>query len=169
MRNIVLVGFMGVGKTEVAKVLSARLNMRYASTDRLIEKKEGISIREIFSGKGEAYFRKLEKQVVKEVSLMENAVIDAGGGVVIDPENLKNLKKKGLVFCLRAEPGIILERTKKYVHRPLLNVRDPLEKIKKLLESRKHFYEPADFHLDTSAMSVGKVADEVEGILKNVR
>jgi len=98
---------------------------------------------------------------------MENAVIDAGGGVIIDPENLKNLKKKGMVVCLRAEPGIILERTKKHAHRPLLNVRDPLGKIKELLESRRPFYERADCRIDTSAMSTERVADEIEGIVKN--
>jgi len=167
MKNIVLAGFMGTGKTEVAKILSARLNMKYVSTDDLIEKKEGSSIQEIFSGKGESYFRKAEKDVIKDVSLMENAVIDAGGGVIIDPENLKNLKKKGKVVCLRAEPGIILERTKKHAHRPLLNVRDPLGKIKELLESRRPFYERADCRIDTSAMSTERVADEIEGIVKN--
>jgi len=167
MRNIVLVGFMGTGKTGVAKILSARLNMKYVSTDDLIEKKEGISIREIFEKKGESYFRNSEKKVVKDVSLMENSVIDAGGGVVIDPENLKNLKKKGMVVCLRAEPGIILERTKKHIHRPILNVADPREKIKELLESRRPFYEKADHHIDTSAIRAEKVADEIEGVLKN--
>ncbi len=169
MKNIVIAGFMGTGKTKVAKILSARLNMKYVSTDRLVEEKEGISIREIFSKKGEGHFRKAENGAIKDAALMENVVIDAGGGVVVDPENLKNLKKKGMVVCLWADPGIILERTKKYTHRPLLNVRDPLGKIKELLKSRRPFYERADCHIDTSAMSAEEAADEIEGVIKNAR
>ena len=169
MKNIVLVGFMGTGKTKVAKILSARLNMKYVSTDDLIEKKECISIQEIFSKKGEGHFRKVEKDVIKEASLMKDVVIDAGGGVVIDPENVKSLKKSGIVVCLWAEPGVIIERTKKYTHRPLLNVADPLGKIKELLEFRKPFYERADYHIRTSGMTVEKTVDEIEEVIKNDR
>jgi len=167
MRNVVLVGFMGTGKTRLAKILSEKLNMKYISTDGLIEEREKTTIADIFSAKGEAYFRKIEKQVIKDVSCVENAVIDTGGGAVMDSENLKNLKKNGVVVCLRTEPRIILERTKKYAHRPLLNVADPLEKIKKLLEIRKPFYEQADHHLNTSAMSAEEAAIAIQGIIKN--
>ncbi|MGB2705824.1 MAG: shikimate kinase [Candidatus Omnitrophota bacterium] len=169
MKNIALVGFMGTGKTKVAKILSARLNMKYVSTDDLIEEKEGISIQEIFSKKGESYFRKAEKDVIKDASLMENVVIDAGGGAVIDPENVKNLKQKGMIVCLWAEPRVILERTKKYNHRPLLRVADPIGKIKELLESRKPFYERAGCHINTSEVSAEEVADEIERMSKNVQ
>lgn len=160
---------MGTGKTSVAKILSARLGMKYVSTDDMIEKKEGISIREIFLEKGESYFREIEKDVIKAVSLEENAVIDAGGGVVIDADNVKNLKKSGIVICLWAEPEIILQRTKRYAERPLLNVADPLGKIKELLEYRKPFYERADYHINTSGMSAEEVAHETERTVKNVR
>ena len=162
MRNIVLVGFMGTGKTVVAKELAKRFGTKYVSTDALIEEREKTAISEIFSKKGEGYFRKAEKDVVSAVSKMENVVIDAGGGVIIDPENVKNLKEKGVIICLWSKPEVILERTKKYAHRPLLNVKDPLAKIKELLNSRKHFYERADFHIHTSKMSVEKVTAEVE-------
>ena len=134
----------------------------------LIEKKEGIPITDIFSKKGEAHFRKVEKDVIGEVSLMENIVVDAGGGAVIDPENVKDLKKKGVIVCLWAEPEEILERTKRHSHRPLLNVDDPLKKIRELLAFRKPFYERADHHIHTSKMAVEKVTDEIGRILKNV-
>ncbi len=98
MRNIILVGFMGTGKTVVARALSKKLGMRYVSTDGLIEEKEKTSIADIFSKKGENYFRKTEKDVIKDVSLMENVVVDAGGGVVIDPENVEHLKRKVLSY-----------------------------------------------------------------------
>ena len=167
MKNIVLVGFMGTGKTRIAKKVSESLGMKYISTDNMIEEKEKTSISDIFSEKGEGYFRKLEKEVIKDVSNMENIVIDAGGGVVIDPENVKNLKEKGIVICLWADPEVVLERTKKYTHRPLLNVSDPLEKIKELLEVRKPFYERADYHINTSKMSLEDVLGEVERIIKS--
>lgn len=168
MKNIVIAGFMGTGKTVVAKALSKRLNMKYVATDDLIEEREKTPISEIFSKKGENYFREAEKDVVRDVSLMEDVVIDAGGGVVIHPENVGNLKKKGVIVCLWAEPEVILERTKKYSHRPLLDVTDPLRKIKGLLEFRKPFYERADHHIHTSHMPVDKVVDEIEKIVKNV-
>ncbi|MBL7157107.1 MAG: shikimate kinase [Candidatus Omnitrophica bacterium] len=169
MKNIVLVGFMGTGKTVVAKTLAKRLGMKYVSTDDLIEEREKVSIPDIFSKKGEKYFREVEKNVIKDVSLMENMVIDAGGGVVINAENVKNLNKKGVIICLWAEPEVILQRTKHHTKtkRPLLNVREPLGKIEELLAFRKSFYERADYHIRTSGMSVDKVADEVEGIIKN--
>ena len=169
MRNIVLVGFMGTGKTRIAKALSEKLGMKYISTDELIEEKEKASISDIFSKKGEGYFRKAEKGVVKDVSLMENVVVDAGGGVVIDAQNVENLKKKGIIVCLWAEPEVILERTKKYSHRPLLNVANPLEKIKELLAARKPFYERADYHIYTSKMTLDEVAGEIERTVENAR
>ena len=169
MRNIILVGFMGTGKTAVARALSEKLGMRYVSTDHLIEEKEKTSISDIFSKKGENYFRKAEKDVIKDVSLMENVVVDAGGGVVIDPENVEYLKKKGIIVCLGASPEVILERTKKYTHRPLLNVADPLKKIKELLTSRKPFYERADYHIHSSKMTLEEVADEIIRRVKNAR
>ncbi|OGW75271.1 MAG: hypothetical protein A2Z72_00915 [Omnitrophica bacterium RBG_13_46_9] len=164
MKNIVLVGFMGTGKTRIAKMLSERLNMDYVSTDDLVEEKEKTPISEIFSKKGEDYFRRAEKYAVKKASLMENIVLDTGGGVVIDPENVENLKKNGVVICLWAEPEIILERTKRYAHRPLLNVDSPLGKIKELLAIREPFYKRAGYHIDTSKMSAEQVADEIERI-----
>ena len=169
MRNIVLIGFMGTGKTAVAKELAKRLGMKYVSTDALIEEKEKTAISEIFSKKGEGYFRKAEKDAVGAVSKMENVVIDAGGGACIDPENVKSLKEKGVIICLWSKPEVILERTKKYTHRPLLNVKDPLAKIRELLNSRKPFYERADFHIHTSEMSVEKVADEIERTVKDAQ
>lgn len=167
MQNIVLVGFMGTGKTVVAKGLSKRLDMKYVSVDDIIEKMENASINDIFSRKGEKYFRNLEKIAVRDASQMENAVIDTGGGVVMDPENMKNLKKRGVIVCLWAEPETILERTKKYADRPLLNVPDPMKNIRELMDYRKPFYKTADHHIDTSGKSIDKVLDDVERILKN--
>jgi shikimate kinase len=167
MKNIVLVGFMGTGKTTIAGALSKKLKMTYVSTDKLIEDKEKTSIREIFSKKGEKYFRKIEKDAVKEASLMKNVVIDAGGGAVIDPENVENLKQNGRVICLWAEAGVILERTRSYAHRPLLNVENPLNEIKELLARRQPFYERADQHIHTSGKAPEEIVRDIERIMRD--
>ena len=167
MRNIVLVGFMGTGKTTIGALIAKELNMEYVNTDELIEKKESMPINDIFSKKGEPHFREVEREVVKEVSQKENSVIDAGGGVVINELNMKDLKKNGVIFCLNATPEEILKRAKKYTHRPLLNVADPLVEIKKLLGKRKEFYKRADCRIDTTGKSVTGVAKEIIGIYKN--
>jgi len=167
VKNIVIVGFMGTGKTEVSKVLADVLNMRLVNTDDLIEKKEGMAINEIFLKKGESHFRKVESEVVKEVSQMKDAVIDAGGGVVMNEENVRDLQANGMLFCLNATPYDILERTSKYAHRPLLKVGDPLGKIKEILAKRKEYYERADFQVDTSRKAVKSVADAIIQIYRH--
>src|SRR3989338_2621837 len=108
MKNIVLVGFMGTGKTAVAKALCRRLKMRYISTDALIEKNQKRPIAEIFAKDGEEYFRRVEADAVRDVSALQGAVIDAGGGGVIKEENIKLLKKSGTIVCLTASGDVIL-------------------------------------------------------------
>lgn len=165
MKNVVLVGFMGTGKTAIGKRLAHQLKMKYISTDDIIEEKERRPIAEIFAKEGEPYFRKAEKEVVREVSGMDNVIIAAGGGVVLDNENLKNLKVKGILICLNAAAEDILERTKRYTHRPLLNVPDPLGKIRELLAERGPYYRRADYQVDTSGKGADRVADEIRRII----
>ena len=162
--NIVLVGFMGTGKTVLAKELAERTGMAYVSTDDLIEQREGRPIRDIFRDDGEAYFRKVEKEVIAEVSGKDGQVVDAGGGAVLDPVNMENLRKKGLIICLWASPRAIYERTRGHSHRPLLNVEDPEKRISELLEKRRPFYEKADFHIDTTALDIPGVIEKIEKI-----
>lgn len=163
-KNIVLIGFMGSGKTVVAKRIAGALEMRLLNTDDLIEKKEGAAINEIFSKKGESYFREIEREVIKGLSAKQGIVIDAGGGVVISEDNVKNLKKNGIIFCLNTTPEEILKRTKKHRHRPLLNVENPMAKIKDLLEERKEYYERADYQVVTSGKNAAEVAEEIIAI-----
>lgn len=159
--NIVLVGFMGTGKTAVGRALSKRLKMTYISTDEVIIDKERRSINDIFKKSGEVYFRRVEKEVVEKVSELENFIIDAGGGAVLDEDNLKNLKRNGLVVCLSATPEIIQERTRRYHQRPLLNVDDPKAKIKELLDCRAPFYAKADYTIDTTDLSIEEAAERI--------
>jgi shikimate kinase len=153
---------MGTGKTVTAKALSKQLKMRYVSIDALIEKSEKRLIVEIFAKDGEEYFRKIESEMIKNVSEEQNVVIDAGGGAVIKEENIKNFKKNGAVVCLTARPDVILERTKNQKHRPLLNVPDPKKKIEGLLVERAPYYKRADVTINTSDMTPDEVAQEIE-------
>ncbi|MCM8763657.1 MAG: shikimate kinase [Candidatus Omnitrophica bacterium] len=166
MKNIVLVGFMGTGKTTVAKELAKLLRCEYLSLDTLIEEMERKPILQIFAENGEEYFRDLESKVVRNISDKENLIIDAGGGVVLREENVINLKKKGLLICLKAKPEIIWERVKKYTHRPLLNVSNPKERIAELLRIREPYYARADHSLDTSYLTVREVVENILKLLK---
>lgn len=159
MKNIVLVGFMGTGKTAVAQELSKRLNMPVLNLDDMIERDQKKSINEIFKEYGEPYFREVEKKITKFVSQKEGVIIDAGGGIVLNEENVKNLKRNGILFCLNATPDVILERTKGFKHRPLLTVDNPKKQIEELLEKRRPFYSKADFIIDTSDKNISQVAD----------
>jgi len=164
--NIILVGFMGTGKTSVAKKLAQVMNMEYVSTDELIEKKEGVSINDIFAGKGEFYFRDLEKGIIGEISNLDDIVIDAGGGVMINQENVNNLKANGVIICLQADSDTILERMKDKKDRPLLNVDDKLAKINELLKKRNAYYQKADYFINTSNLSIDEVVKRIQGFLK---
>lgn len=164
MKNIVLVGFMGTGKTTIATALANRLKMRYVSTDDLIEKKEGRTINEIFQKSGEGYFRDVESAVIRDASCMEGLVIDTGGGAVLREENMSYLKSGGIVICLSADEDTVMERTKKYKHRPLLNVEDPKRKIRDLLAKRAPFYSKADHTIDTGKLTAKQVVDKIAEI-----
>lgn len=164
--NIYLVGFMGTGKTVVGKHLAKKLKLKFIDLDTIIEKKEKRKIRNIFSRDGEAYFRQKEKEAVVEVSKKKNIVVATGGGVVINPENLKRFKGSGVVICLSSRPQVIFGRTRNQSQRPLLNVDNPEEKIEGLLKKRARFYARADFNIDTSLKSIKQVAQEIIHILK---
>ena len=167
MKNIVLVGFMGTGKTAVAKSLASELKMKYVSVDALIEEREGRSINDIFTNSGEKHFRSVEKEIVKEVSEGTNQVLDPGGGVVIYAENMENLGRSGMIICLWATPEAIHQRTKNYSHRPLLNVEDPLGRIDEMLEARKPFYEKVEIQIDTTDKDVRVVVEEIKKRINN--
>jgi shikimate kinase len=169
MRNIYLVGFMGTGKTAVAKVLASRLNLKLVDMDAEIEEKEKMPIGEIFRLKGEPYFRGLEKEFVKCLAGREGQAVACGGGVFADPENIDRMKKSGVVICLTSRPETILRRTAANASRPLLNVANPRKKIEELLEKRQPFYAQAHHTIDCDALSVEESAQAVLNILQHER
>ena len=168
MKNIVLTGFMGTGKTEISKILAARLKRQRLCLDDMIEWKVGKPISEIFAQDGEAYFRKIESEVVSAAAKDKNVIIDAGGGAIINENNLKRLQETGVIFCLVASVDAILERTKHYTHRPLLNTKDPRSKITELLGMRQKYYQKADYTIDTTNLAPNEVADKIMEKMKSL-
>ncbi|MCK9604528.1 MAG: shikimate kinase [Candidatus Omnitrophica bacterium] len=161
MNNIYLVGFMGTGKTSVGKELAKKKKWPFVDLDELIEFKEKRLIADIFAKDGEPYFRRVEKQVLKEVSKEKKLVVACGGGIVINPENIRIMKENGVMICLTASPKVILKRTSGYAHRPLLNVREPEKQISLLLKLRSPYYAKADKIINTSLAPVKEVVAKI--------
>lgn len=155
---------MGTGKSEVGKHVARQLGRKFIDTDDLIEREEGMPVAQIFSQKGEPYFRELEKQVVVRVCAEGNAVIATGGGTIVNKENADRLKGCGTVICLTATPEIILKRVRRDATRPLLQGGKPLIKIRTLLTARAEAYARADVTIDTSRLSINEVVQTVLAI-----
>ncbi|MDD5561055.1 MAG: shikimate kinase [Candidatus Omnitrophica bacterium] len=163
--NIYLVGFMGTGKTSVGCQLAKEKGLNFVDLDELIELKEQRRIVDIFCREGEAYFRKIEKRVLRDVSTQKDFVVACGGGVVLDKDNIKLMKKTGTMICLSASPEEILKRTSANKDRPLLNVDKPKKRIELLLKMRAPYYMQADKIIDTSRFSVKQVAGKISKML----
>ncbi|MEK6845780.1 MAG: shikimate kinase, partial [Nanoarchaeota archaeon] len=161
MNNIYIVGFMGTGKSSIGKQIARERKINFVDLDELIEQRENKSIPDIFREKGEPYFRSLEKKFLEEISRRDKQVVSCGGGIVIAPDNIRLMKETGVIVCLSSKPEAILERTRKFSQRPLLNVSDPLKKIRSLLAERQKFYDQADIFVDTSEISVKQSAAHV--------
>lgn len=163
MKNIVLTGFMGTGKTEVGRELARLLGWRFIDADEEIVKARGMSISEIFSSLGEPAFRDIETAVIREISRQRNVVISTGGGAVLRHENMESLRGNGIIVNLTATAETILRRTSGNNERPLLRVEDPLGKIKELLGQRRPYYEQADIVVDTEDAAPREIAEEILG------
>jgi len=161
MKNIVLTGFMGTGKTAVGKKLSRLLNMELVDVDTEIEKSQKMTVNDIFKNFGEPRFREVETEMVKKLSGKENIIISTGGGAVLKQENMDILRGKGIIVCLIAKPETILRRTSHNSNRPLLHVENPFGKINELLNFRKPFYEKADIMIDTEGKTPIQIAEEI--------
>lgn len=144
MKNVILIGFMGCGKTTVGIRLSYRIRKVLEDTDKRIEREQGRTISEIFETEGEPYFRDLETALLHKL-LQEKyqRVISTGGGLPVREENRRLLRELGTVIYLRIKPETVYQRLKNDKTRPLLQVEDPLAKIRELMEQRMPLYEQA--------------------------
>ncbi len=138
-RNIVLVGFMGTGKTVTGRVLAERTGMELVDMDSMIEARQEKPISEIFAQDGEGAFRAMERDLVKELSARSGLIISTGGGIVLNPENIADFEKTGLVVCLTASPETIFQRLESDTTRPLLSG-DKKSQIATLLKKRQPLY-----------------------------
>lgn len=161
MNNIILTGFMGTGKTEVGVILAKMLKCPFVDVDALIEEMSGKKIPDIFAQEGEDYFRSLEAKAIKKAIEGEGKVISTGGGALIKKGNRENLNKGGTLICLTASPEEILKRTGSREGRPLLQRKDPLQKIKVLLAERKIYYDALPLQVSTDGKTPEKVAAEI--------
>ena len=160
---------MGSGKTDAGKLAAARLGMTFVDMDEVIEERHGQTIARIFETKGEPFFRQQERALVRELAAREDRVIATGGGVVLDPNNLRDFSRGGVVICCWVDAKVAYERTKDAKHRPLLETTitpDRLARIETLLRQREPFYKAIANRVDTSAMSVPQQADEIVRIYK---
>ncbi len=168
-KNIVLIGFMGSGKSTVGRELHQRLGYRLMDLDHLIEQSVGKKITEIFREDGEPAFRDFETLQLMQISALTDArhIISTGGGIVIRPENRALLRKLGYVVWLRATGDVIFERTSRNRDRPLLNQPDAREKITALMAEREPWYrETAHLTIDTAGLESHEIAS---GILESAR
>ncbi|MBP7274776.1 MAG: shikimate kinase [Kiritimatiellae bacterium] len=157
--HITLVGFMGTGKTATGRVLAERLGRPLLDMDAEIERREGRPIADIFRDSGEPHFRGLERALTRELAARSELIIAAGGGLVLDPDNIRDLEASGLVVCLEASPECILERVRNETHRPLLQAPDRLDRIRALLETRRPMYERVRYRIQTDGQTPERTAD----------
>lgn len=160
MKNIVLTGFMGTGKSTVGRLIARETGFAFVDTDSLIVEKSGHSIEALFAQYGEAAFRELEQQCIEAASRLCNCVIATGGGCVLNRQNIDNLRRNGIVFCLSADIATILARVGKNSGRPLLDHAGEEEAAARLA-ARQPYYDNCDVKVDTAQMDASQVARRI--------
>lgn len=161
MRNVILTGFMGTGKSSVGKLLATELGFRFRDLDEMIERIENLTINELFEKYGEGHFRSLEEAVVRSFSDAEGMVISTGGGAVISHKNRAVFKSIGCIVNLTASPEMIIERLEHDDRRPLLKGSKTRETIENLMRERESFYADADIRIDTTGKKLEDVTREI--------
>jgi len=171
--NIILIGYRGSGKSRVGRRLASRMGSKFVDTDDLIESKEG-KISDIVKSHGWDRFRAVEKKMIEEISREDNLVIALGGGAVLDTDNVKALRKNGLIIWLKADPEVLRKRMREDhrtpVSRPTLTGKGTIEELEDVMAYREPFYEKAGkIQLDTSSLDVEAVVEKITTVLKETR
>lgn len=160
-KNLVLMGFMGTGKSRVGALLAGSLGLELLDMDTVIEQRAGKPITRIFAEDGEPAFRALERSLVRELAAESGRIISTGGGIVLNADNVRDFAVTGFVVCLMASPETILARVGHETHRPLLAVPDKLGRIRELLDKRKPFYDAVPNRVVTDGLTAEEVAARV--------
>lgn len=160
--NIFLIGFMGAGKSTIAKTLQSMLGMELVEMDARIVEEQKMSINDIFAQYGEDHFRDIESQLILDIGSEGNTIVSCGGGVVVRPQNTEYMKKSGKIVFLSATPKTIYERVKNSTDRPILNGNMNVEYIAQLMEKRRALYEnAADIRIETDGKSKEEICREI--------
>ncbi len=167
--NIILIGFMGTGKSSVGRELGKRLQRRHLDTDAIIEEMAGMRIPDIFASRGEEAFRDLETEAARRVSQCGGCVVSTGGGIMGRDENVELLRQGGVLICLTARPEVILARTAPWEGRPMLKTApNPKAAIETLLAERNPRYALADWTLDSSDLTKHQVVNKICAVLPSL-
>ena len=159
--NLYLVGFMGTGKSTVARGVAQRIGFHALDSDHEIERRQGRTIPEIFAQQGEPAFRAMERELVEGGHPADRTVVSCGGGLVVQAGMLEALQARGVVVCLHASVETILARTSRHQHRPLLAVENPEERIRTLYAAREPVYRRSGSVILTDGRSLGEVIAHV--------
>ena len=166
-KNIVLIGFMGTGKSTVGSRIAARLKRKFVDMDKEIERVVGMTVSEIFKRYGEIRFRSEEKLIAQKLARKSDLVIATGGGVVLEQVNMDTLSWNGIIICLEAAPNEIFERVnRKKGTRPLLRKNLQVQDIEEMLKARESLCAQAEYRVNTSGKSPEQVANEIIEILR---
>lgn len=168
-KNLVLTGMMGVGKSTVGKAVADKLSMNFIDVDKIIEKKESLSVNEIFTKKGEDYFRNLEERTGIEEIKKNDSVISLGGGAFINSKIRQFVLKECVSFWLDLKPEIIEKRVKNSKRRPLLNKTNLRETLKKIYNDRKEIYNLANFKIDCNKIELEQIVNKIINFYANFK
>ena len=160
-KNLALTGMMGVGKSTIGKNLAKKLKYNFIDVDKLIEKKEGLSINLIFKNKGESYFRKIENETTLNELKKNNSVISLGGGAFLNNAIRRNSKKYSISFWLDVPIEKLIGRLSKSSQRPLLYKKNISETVKKIYFERKKIYNEADFRIKCGSLKSEDIVNEI--------
>ncbi|HEY4304389.1 MAG TPA: shikimate kinase [Gemmatimonadaceae bacterium] len=160
--HIILIGLPGSGKTTIGQAVAQKLGRTFLDIDLEIERREGKSVGQIFGEKGEAYFRKREREITEELALVGNMIVAPGGGWAAQPGVVELIRSQATLVYLRVSPATALKRLGPMRQmRPLLSRPDPLAELNRIYETRKQMYETADFTVNTELTDTQRVIDQV--------
>ena len=160
-KNLTLTGMMGVGKSTIGKILAKKLEYKFIDIDKLIEEKEGLSIKFIFKNKGESHFRKIESELTMSELKKGNTVISLGGGAFLNNAIRKSVKKLSISFWLDVPLDELIKRLRKNRQRPLLLNQNTDEVVKKIYFDRKKIYNTADYRIKCKSLKSKEVVSKI--------